>query len=114
MGFSATEYLDRLEEAGVPEKQARAHLFIVENELARQSDVANVYERIEILRKETKENITELKKDIAEVKKDIVEIKKDIVEIKLSLAKIDSRITYKVAGVVALMVGLLKLLDIFI
>ena len=104
MAFNAFKYVDELRDAGIPDKQAEAHLrvlsSIIEGELATKHD-------IELLRKDMKESENNLKRDIKELELKINESQKhQSQQIAASQDRQTLKIILSMAGVMA---GLLAL-----
>ena len=101
MNFNALKYVEELRNAGMPEKQAKAQIRVlnevVDSELASKHDV-------ETVRKELKRDIKELELKIETVRK---ELKRDIKELELRLTH---TLTVRLGGLMALGVILIGIL----
>ena len=118
MGFNALKYVDDLRNAGVPDKQAEAHIRLIsdimDSDLATKRDLeevrADLKRDIMDVKRDIKEMETKLTRDIKELDLKIESVKTDI---KRDIKEMEMRLTLKLAGVVMAGIGLLKALDKF-
>ena len=126
-GFNAVKYIGELREAGIPEKQAEAHLRIlhevIESNLATKRDIEEVKRDIEEVKRDIKEleqktvlSIEELrsdlKRDIKELeqstKRDIQELRSDL---KRDIKELEQKMTIKLGALIVVTIGVIVALS---
>ncbi len=126
-GFNAFKYVENLREAGVPDKQAEAHLRvlhdIVESNLATKRDIKELEQKMELEINEVKRDIKEFEQkmelEINEIKRDIQELKnelkRDIKEleqkIEFNIKELEQRMTIKLGALIVVTIGILVALS---
>ena len=93
-GFNAFKYVEDLREAGVPDKQAEAHLRVLHDIV--ESNLA------------TKRDIEEVKRDIEEVKREIQELRN---ELKRDIKELEQKMTIKLGALIVVTIGILVALS---
>ena len=104
--LNTIEYMDRLVEAGVPEKQAKAQILILHelmgSTLATKMDIAEIKREIAEVKKDIAQLREDTKKDIAQLredtKKDIAQLREDT---KKDIETMGYRMTIWLGGIVA-------------
>ena len=119
-GLNTLEYVQKLEQAGIPRKQAEAQASVlydlITSNLATKRDVEFIKRDIKELDVKIETVRAELKRDIEAVRKDIetvkAELKRDITELELKIKASQNTQTFQLIGAMAALIGIFKFLPI--